>query len=138
MVDGIRDPELEERLARFFEKVATRSEMATEGGKSIRARLRRDLDNARWFADQVAATPDWCVLAPVTLQTVCIRHQPEGLEGEALDRHTLAWVGDINQSGGCDPTCDDITIGDISILIDRLFIHGPDQVTLPYCLDCQR
>ena len=35
----------------------------------------------------------------MTLQTVCIRHQPAGLEGDALDRHTLAWVGDINQSG---------------------------------------
>jgi len=33
------------------------------------------------------------------LQTVCIRHQPDGFEGESLDRHTLAWVNAINQSG---------------------------------------
>jgi aromatic-L-amino-acid decarboxylase len=38
------------------------------------------------------------------LQTVCIRHAPmdaEGrpLQGEALDGHTLAWVGGINASG---------------------------------------
>ena len=41
---------------------------------------------------------------------------------------------DINESGGCQPTCDDITIGDISTLIDYLFItaRGP----LDYCLDC--
>jgi aromatic-L-amino-acid decarboxylase len=39
------------------------------------------------------------VLAPVNLQTVCIRHQPPGLEGDELDRHTLAWVQAINQSG---------------------------------------
>lgn len=42
---------------------------------------------------------------------------------------------DFNQSGGCDPTCKDITIGDISMLIDYLFIsvwlQGP-----PDCLDC--
>ena len=46
----------------------------------------------------------WEVLAPVSLQTVCIRHFPrdaEGrpVEGEAMDRHTLDWVGRINDSG---------------------------------------
>ena len=66
---------------------------------AIRARLRRDLDNARWFAAQVEAASDWRVLAPVRLQTVCIRHQPEGLDNDALDRHTLAWVERINRSG---------------------------------------
>lgn len=32
---------------------------------------------------------------------------------------------DINQSGGMDPTCDDLSIGDISTLVDYLFITGP-------------
>jgi hypothetical protein len=41
---------------------------------------------------------------------------------------------DINQTGGLDPTCDDITIGDIAILIDYLFIRGPSVVILPNCL----
>ena len=31
---------------------------------------------------------------------------------------------DINQTGGYDPTEDDITIGDIATLIDYLFITG--------------
>ena len=39
------------------------------------------------------------MLAPVPLQTVCIRHEPPGLEGEALDRHTLAWADRVNRSG---------------------------------------
>jgi len=39
------------------------------------------------------------VLAPVPLQTVCIRHEPQGLAGEALDRHTLAWADAVNRSG---------------------------------------
>ena len=42
---------------------------------------------------------------------------------------------DINQSGGCDPTRDDITISDVSILIDYLFITG-SELGLPDCLDC--
>jgi len=61
--------------------------------------LRRDLGNAQWFAEQVRASPPWRVVAPVRLQTVCIRHEPPGLEGEALDRHTLAWAERINRSG---------------------------------------
>ena len=40
-----------------------------QGVSGLQARLRRDLENARWLADQVAATPDWRVLAPVPLQT---------------------------------------------------------------------
>ena len=40
------------------------------------------------------------MLAPVPLQTVCIRHEPPGLEGEALDEHTLAWADRVNRSGG--------------------------------------
>jgi aromatic-L-amino-acid/L-tryptophan decarboxylase len=39
------------------------------------------------------------VVAPVPLQTVCVRHEPEGLEGEALDAHTTAWVEAVNRSG---------------------------------------
>ena len=39
------------------------------------------------------------MLAPVPLQTVCVRHEPPGLEGEALDAHTLAWAERVNRSG---------------------------------------
>lgn len=40
---------------------------------------------------------------------------------------------DVNQSGGLNPTCYDITIGDISTLIDYLFITG-SELGLPNCL----
>ena len=33
------------------------------------------------------------------LQTVCVRHDPPALEGDALDRHTLAWADRLNRSG---------------------------------------
>ena len=71
-----------------------------QGVEGLQARLRRDLANAQWFAEQVRSTPGWRVLAPVPLQTVCVRHEPAGLEGEALDRHTLEWVERVNASGG--------------------------------------
>jgi len=31
---------------------------------------------------------------------------------------------DVNQSGGTNPTCNDITISDIQILVNQLFISG--------------
>ncbi|HEY8550077.1 MAG TPA: pyridoxal-dependent decarboxylase [Vicinamibacterales bacterium] len=71
-----------------------------QGVEGLRARIRRDLENARWLAAQVAAAPRWRVVAPVTLQTVCVRHEPPGLQGEALDAHTKAWCDRINRSGG--------------------------------------
>jgi aromatic-L-amino-acid decarboxylase len=70
-----------------------------QGVSGLQARLRRDLENAAWMAAKVAETPDWRVLAPVPLQTICVRHEPAGLSDEDLDRHTLAWCDRINRSG---------------------------------------
>jgi len=70
-----------------------------QGVARLQARLRRDIDNARWLADQVRDAPHWRVLAPVKLQTVCVRHEPPGLEDELLDQHTQAWTDRVNRSG---------------------------------------
>jgi aromatic-L-amino-acid decarboxylase len=70
-----------------------------QGTAALQARLRRDLENARWLEEQVRSAPPWRVLAPVPLQTVCVRHEPQGLADEALDRHTQAWVDRVNRSG---------------------------------------
>ncbi|MFN8096851.1 MAG: pyridoxal-dependent decarboxylase [Dermatophilaceae bacterium] len=86
-------------LGRRFRALKLWFHLRLEGAAAIRARLRRDLANAQWFAEQVATEPDWRILAPVDLQTVCIRHEPAGLDGEALDRHTLAWADAINTGG---------------------------------------
>ena len=86
-------------LGRRFRALKLWFHLRIDGIEAIRQRLRRDIDNARWFAEQVEATEHWQVLAPVNLQTVCIRHEPSGLKNEALDAHSLRWVNQINQSG---------------------------------------
>ncbi len=86
-------------LGRRFRALKLWCLIRTEGVHGLRTRLRRDLANARWLAEQVQATPSWKVLAPVVLQTVCVRHGPPGLEGEDLDRHTRAWTERVNHSG---------------------------------------
>ena len=70
-----------------------------QGVAALQGRLRRDLENTQWLVQQISATPEWRVLAPVPLQTICVRHEPAGVEGDALDRHTLAWADRINRSG---------------------------------------
>ncbi len=70
-----------------------------QGVEGLQKRLRRDLANAQWLAHEVDGTQGWRLLNKVELQTVCVRHEPPGLEGEELDRHTLAWANRINQSG---------------------------------------
>ena len=91
-------------LGRRFRALKLWFHLRLDGPDAIRKRIRRDLDNAQWFKAQIEAKDGWEVLAPVDLQTICIRHTPQGpdgspLEGEALDKHTLAWVDKINTSG---------------------------------------
>jgi aromatic-L-amino-acid decarboxylase len=87
-------------LGRRFRALKLWCLIREQGVEGLQSRLRRDLANAQWFAEQVRATQNWRVLAPIPLQTVCIRLEPPGLEGEALDKHTLAWVEQVNCSGG--------------------------------------
>ncbi len=70
-----------------------------QGVEGLQARLRRDIENAHWLAEAIRKTPEWRVIAPVPLQTLCVRHEPSGLRGEELDRHTLAWADRANKSG---------------------------------------
>jgi aromatic-L-amino-acid decarboxylase len=86
-------------LGRRFRALKLWFLLREQGLDGLRARLRRDIENARWLEARVRETPGWRVLAPVPLQTLCVRHEPAGLEGEALDRHTLEWVERLNRSG---------------------------------------
>jgi aromatic-L-amino-acid/L-tryptophan decarboxylase len=87
-------------LGRRFRALKLWCLIREQGVERLQSRLRRDLANAQWFAEQVHLAPNWCVLAPVPLQTVCVRHEPPGRDGEALDQHTLGWVERVNNSGG--------------------------------------
>jgi aromatic-L-amino-acid/L-tryptophan decarboxylase len=86
-------------LGRRFRALKLWFLMREQGAEGLRKRLRRDLANAQWLVEQVRTAPGWRLLAPVPLQTLCVRHEPPGLAGESLDQHTLAWVGRVNRSG---------------------------------------
>lgn len=60
------------------------------GVSGLRARLRRDLANAQWLAAEVQASASWELVAPVMLQTVCVRHP-------AVDANAIA--RSVNERG---------------------------------------
>ena len=87
-------------LGRRFRSLKLLFQLRLDGIDAIRARLRRDLENAQWFKAQVEATDGWTVVAPVDLQTVCVRYQPEGfIDGHDFDAFTQSWARSINASG---------------------------------------
>ncbi|RLT51941.1 MAG: aspartate aminotransferase family protein [Chloroflexi bacterium] len=86
-------------LGRRFRALKLWALLRGQGLEALRSRLRRDLDNAQWLARQVEATPGWRVVVPVRLQTVCVRHEPPGMDADALDAHARALCDAINRSG---------------------------------------
>jgi glutamate/tyrosine decarboxylase-like PLP-dependent enzyme len=86
-------------LGRRFRALKLWCLLREQGTLALQARLRRDLENARWLEAEVRATPQWRVLAPAPLQLLCVRHEPAGLDGDALDLHTRAWADRLNASG---------------------------------------
>lgn len=87
------------QLGRRFRALKLWFLIRDQGVEGLRARLRRDLANATWLREQVDATPAWRVVAPVPLQTVCVRHEPEGMNDADVDAHNLAWADRVNASG---------------------------------------
>ncbi len=86
-------------LGRRFRALKLWSLIREQGVEGLQSRLRRDLGNARWLQEQIEAAPGWRLVAPAPLQTLCVRHEPDGLTADALDSHTRAWVDRVNRSG---------------------------------------
>lgn len=87
-------------LGRRFRSLKLWFLIKDQGVEGIQARIRRDLANARWLKAQVEAAGGWELMAPVHLQTVCLRHVPAGMEDEdALKAHNLAILARVNQAG---------------------------------------
>jgi aromatic-L-amino-acid/L-tryptophan decarboxylase len=86
-------------LGRRFRALKLWFLLKSEGAEGLRKRLRRDLENAKWLEQQVCSTPNWELVAPVQLQTVCVRYDVPDMSAEDVDEWTLEWVANINNSG---------------------------------------
>jgi aromatic-L-amino-acid/L-tryptophan decarboxylase len=86
-------------LGRRFRALKLWFLLREQGVAGLQARVRRDLANAQWLAQQVDAAPGWQRVAPCTFQTVCVRHVPAGMSEAQVDAHNHAWAEALNRSG---------------------------------------
>ncbi len=97
-VSNFRDWHIQ--LGRRFRALKLWFYLMDVGVEGLQARLRRDLANASWLKDQVDAAPGgWERLAPVPLQTVCLRHLKPGLDEAGLAAHNLELARRVNEGG---------------------------------------
>ncbi|WP_243382720.1 pyridoxal phosphate-dependent decarboxylase family protein [Geothrix alkalitolerans] len=96
-VSNFRDWHIQ--LGRRFRALKLWFYLMDVGVEGLQARIRRDLANAQWLKDQVDAAPEWERLAPVPLQTLCLRHLKPGLDETALAQHNLDLARRINEGG---------------------------------------
>lgn len=86
-------------LGRRFRALKLWFTIREQGVSGLQARLRRDISLAQDLRSKVEATPDWEVIAPVVLQTVCIVYRPKSVPSHRLDDFTRAWAQSVNASG---------------------------------------
>jgi aromatic-L-amino-acid decarboxylase len=96
-VSNFRDWHIQ--LGRRFRALKLWFHLLDVGVEGVRALVRRDLEHARWLGARVAEAADWELVAPVALQTVCLRHAPAGASAEALREHNLGIARRINAAG---------------------------------------
>ena len=86
-------------LGRRFRSLKILFQLRLDGIESIQTRLRNNIKQAQWLASQFERHPEWEVVAPVILQTLCVRHIPQGISLADIDQHTRRWAEQINASG---------------------------------------
>jgi aromatic-L-amino-acid decarboxylase len=86
-------------LGRRFRALKLWFVLREQGISGLQSRLRRDLDLAQSLAVKIALEPHWHVIAPVVLQTVCVRFEPPGISKEQIDQFTRDWADAVNASG---------------------------------------
>lgn len=86
-------------LGRRFRALKLYCLLMDQGVEGIASRIRRDLEYAQLLSGWIKGKSDWQCLTKVPLQTLCVRHAPQGLDDEAVDRHNREIISRINAKG---------------------------------------
>jgi aromatic-L-amino-acid decarboxylase len=88
------------QLGRRFRALKLWFVIRTYGTRGLQQKVRKHITMARDLASLIEATPDFELLAPVPLQTVCFRYRPEHLtDEEILNRLNARLLEDLNNTG---------------------------------------
>jgi aromatic-L-amino-acid decarboxylase len=95
------------QLGRRFRALKLWIQLRWFGLEGLRRRIERHLELAATLAAEIAADPDWELLAPVPFSTVCFRWRPAALAdrtaepaiAEQLDQANAAIMDAVNRTG---------------------------------------
>ncbi len=85
------------QLGRRFRALKLWVQLRWFGLEGLRRRIRWHVELARRFADDVAADPNWELLAPVPFSTVCFRWRPVALAERVADPQIAARLDAANE-----------------------------------------
>ena len=69
------------------------------GVEGLRRRLRESIRQADALASWVESEPGWRLVAPHQFSTLCLRHEPDGLDAGACDAHNERIMERVNRDG---------------------------------------
>jgi len=133
------------QLGRRFRALKFWFVLRSYGAQRIRSILRRHIALAQTFARWVSDQPDWEILAPHPLSTVCFRYAPPNLAGAELAALNTRIVDAVNATGEVflsSTKIDGVTAlrlaignertteGDVRLAWDLLQTHAAAQATL--------
>ncbi len=88
------------QLGRRFRALKLWFVIRSYGAEGLRAKVRHDLELARWLADEIQATEGWELLAPRTVNLVCFRYHPQGVDdADELNRLNEGILERVNATG---------------------------------------
>jgi len=91
-------------LSRGFRALKIWFTLREQGVARLGAAIERNCRQARHLAARIEETPHLALLAPVSLNIVCYRYQPPGLDAAALDRLNQEIVADLQELGIAAPS----------------------------------
>jgi aromatic-L-amino-acid decarboxylase len=87
------------QLGRRFRALKLWMVIRAFGTDGLADRLRQHCALARRFADWVASSGDWKLMAPVPFSLVCFRYAPDGMSDLECDRRNEAIMHEVNAGG---------------------------------------
>ncbi len=86
-------------LGRRFRALKLWSVIRSYGTKDLQKKIRYHIDIARQLSEMITGEPDFEILAPVKLNTVCFRFHPAGINEDILNRLNEKLNHILNDSG---------------------------------------
>jgi glutamate/tyrosine decarboxylase-like PLP-dependent enzyme len=87
------------QLSRGFRALKAWMSIKEHGSEKYGRLIQQNIDQAQYLAELIGATPDLELATPVTLNAVCFRYVPEGLDEVSLDKVNKELQVELQEQG---------------------------------------